>query len=482
MYLYFDVNGNLKEMVQIPVREGSELVNTIYIYVESGATEPQNKTYHLPTFYTNAKINFELLNGDTNLNPEGSYAMEKVTIDGIPFNNNRDLYFFKYGYKYEMWSFTLVSPVTAVTGIVSATAYLFKDLDDDDEYDNNEPQLPLNTFNFNVEASVGIKIDSTLTQSQYSYLYNIIKGFNINNYVPYTGAVKNVNLGNHGLDLNSLTFVYDEKVAVVSYVSGSHDLKIEFGDRDEDLGTLIIPSVQSGVQQLATIEWAINNIKPSKSVIGTFNTGDFAQPSGETYYQLDDIALSGTLGDLLIITWGNAFAICPVPSQTDTKGEDIMYGSEGDTVMEEQRYITTHYTLNGIYTAAQVWQQASCTVYLYAEGGGSDYTATIYGEVEVTGVVDDKTVVEVTYDLGNTAENLCPNWNGTFDIDGESVYRLIKVREGHIAAAMIASSGYSQIVRMKYVITDDTKLSITTDSSFTPPANYTGYVINYKIV
>lgn len=162
MYIYFDVNGNLKEMVQEPVREGSVKSNFLYVYIKG--TKDDN-TYKLPTKWTNGKVNFNLLDSSVNLNPSGSYPMTKLTGNDciqIPFDNKRDLYDFEYGYKYEVWSVELPTAVMSVTGVVTATIYLY----------NDNEQLALDRISFNVQASAGIQFDNTMTQSQYSYLYN----------------------------------------------------------------------------------------------------------------------------------------------------------------------------------------------------------------------------------------------------------------------------------------------------------------------
>ena len=176
MYIYFDINGNLKEIVQVPVREGSIKHNIIYIYVEKSG-EPVDNVYHLSALYTNGKINFKLVDSDISLNVN-LLPMTKVSDVQLPQNNQRDLYFFKYGYKYEMWSIELPASVTSVNGVVSASVYLY----------NESTQFALDTFSFNVQASVGMTMDSTVTESQYTYLYNqLIKGYAVtDNQMTFT--------------------------------------------------------------------------------------------------------------------------------------------------------------------------------------------------------------------------------------------------------------------------------------------------------
>lgn len=194
MYLYFDVNGNLKEIVYYPVREGDVGTNSIYIYVEPEVVTAIDGTYALGTRFTNAKINFRLLDSNISLN-NNAIEMSKLTGDDtvqLPYDRKRDLRYFKYGYKYEMWAVTLSNDNMSVTdadGVVTASAYLY----------NTTEQQALNKFNFNVEDSVTIVPDSTITQSQYSYLYNLYHSEFASEYVPYEGADADINLNSHSI-------------------------------------------------------------------------------------------------------------------------------------------------------------------------------------------------------------------------------------------------------------------------------------------
>ena len=179
MYLYFDVNGNLKEIVDYPVRKNSIGVNVIYAYVENSAVPSDNEgTFELPTEWNAAKVNFKALDSDENLNPNSGtpVSMTKVTKQ-IPQTDNRDLYFFKPGFNYEMWSVEIPSTVTLPDDITDTNFEVLASIilvNTVVEINGENPQFALNTFAFNVERGVGVKVDSTMTQSQYSFLYNKI--------------------------------------------------------------------------------------------------------------------------------------------------------------------------------------------------------------------------------------------------------------------------------------------------------------------
>ena len=52
-----------------------------------------------------------------------------------------------------------------------------------------------------------------------------------------------------------------------------------------------------------------------KEIIGQFSTSSFAKASGDNFYSLKDIPLEKFINnsDMLVITWGNAFVLCPIP-------------------------------------------------------------------------------------------------------------------------------------------------------------------------
>lgn len=175
MYLYFDVNGNLREIIYNPVREGSYGVDKIFIYVEPQSNPiPEDGEFKLPSSFNSAKISFKALNTNQSLNGNDGTPLSMTKLSGddsiqIPYDSKRDLKWFKYGYKYEVWSVTLPTEATAESGTVVATTYLYSD----------SVQLALNTFTFNVEESVGIVLGSTMSESQYSYLYNKIQNIRV---------------------------------------------------------------------------------------------------------------------------------------------------------------------------------------------------------------------------------------------------------------------------------------------------------------
>lgn len=265
MYIYFDVNGNLREIIYNPVRKGSYNDNEIFIYVESqsGGLE-QDGIFKLPTAYTAAKISFDDLDTGNSLNGNDGTPLPMTKLSGdnaiqIPYDSKRDLKYFKYGHKYEVWSITLPDAVTNQSGVVVTTAYLY----------NTTAQKALNTFTFNVESSVGIALGSTMSESQYSYLYNRLQSY-MTLQVPYTGATNNVDLGSYYLtaayieanssNRNKATFRGATGEGLIPYIKmyDETDTKAAYLGVDSD-GEFVIAQNNSDWSKVATQEWVDTN-------------------------------------------------------------------------------------------------------------------------------------------------------------------------------------------------------------------------------
>ena len=169
MYLYYDRAGNLREIINDANRQRNINYNEIYVYVEPSADQPQPEdgVYKLPAQWNTANAAFTRNGVDL----VGSLtSMSKITIDEIPYNKERDLKYFKYFAKYQVFMCTIPSSVYASAGIVTATVQLA------DTVDNVENTLT--AFSFNVEATTGVKPDSTMTVAQYDYLFNLVNHMN----------------------------------------------------------------------------------------------------------------------------------------------------------------------------------------------------------------------------------------------------------------------------------------------------------------
>ena len=110
---------------------------------------------------------------------------------------------------------------------------------------------------------------------------------------------------------------------------------------------------------------------------------------------------------------------------TATK-EDVVDGSYEDDYISDGRYVVGSYDLLGEWTIEELYPTASATVYLY---GNSTITLTLdNGTIEIINVHEQNgqkyTKVQLMFDLGGNADDLCPGFDGTFDIEEVYVYHL----------------------------------------------------------
>lgn len=189
MYVYFDKKGVLKEIINDEaLRQGNYNVNKIYVFVEDRTYTSIDATYTLPSGVIVGPLNFD--------------EFEQAQI---PFDAKRDLRFFKY---YTNYNFCVIDLSEAETtdnpeiegasaldegGVVHASLSI----------KIGETILALGEVNFMVEINTALQqgvvgSENYLSLSNYYYLRTLIIG-NVSNYVPYTGATDNVNLGNHYL-------------------------------------------------------------------------------------------------------------------------------------------------------------------------------------------------------------------------------------------------------------------------------------------
>ena len=151
MYLYFDSNGILKEIVDdVATRKGNNEVNRLYIYVDGITPKTEWITYQ------------------TSDGEQSNETLIETTITKtIPYDRNRDLKYFKNFQEYLFYVATIPSNVLAVSGLTKASVRVA--LQDDS-------LMTLGLIIFTIEESVVLQ-DSFITESQYQYLLNIISNF-----------------------------------------------------------------------------------------------------------------------------------------------------------------------------------------------------------------------------------------------------------------------------------------------------------------
>lgn len=494
MYLYFDINGNLKEVINYPVREGDVAVNTIFIYVEPENVTVSDGTYPLPERFTSAKIDFAAEDG-TNLNPNGgnSISMTKITKQ-IPLDRNRDLYFFKYGYKYEFWSVELPSTASAEDGLVSASAFLY----------NLTEQRALNVFSFNVEASVGVLPDSTMSKAQYNYLYNRFAG-----YVPYSGATSNVNLGIHEL------YFADADGAAGLYIEHAN-LKLSSTD-----GNIILNP--DGIAQYGSYEIATKHDLESYAQLGHIATfsglnvenhdSEEITPyihvyvvedshgfifgnnldADETYAQLP---LTNTDEIIAYQSWVGSNEFNTFYAKTIKSSTSLSFASEGSS--KNISFATGKST-----DSPSTLRQFTLNTRLLTAGGGVVREISIpdkTGTMALTSDLPNKRVLatfdtdEFTIASGQTNYSVtgiqCTHISNFSDfemvvITWDNCFAICPLPQsgaGRVCAAMWGADGEAHTIRIKYEFrSGGDLLDISLQDGFTPPSGHTATVIGYVI-
>lgn len=166
-YIYFDINGRLRETVSTPTRKGSEGVDRLFVYWEG--VEDSTKAL------APAQCTILYGKGSTTAGPLTATSVADSTI---PFDKGRDLKFFRYGESYRFIRFDLPAQVTSLDGYWNATVSIH------DLTTKNVVQV-LGDIAFEVEKSV-IVPSGNLDLSQYNYLLEEVNGFSgrIDNCVP----------------------------------------------------------------------------------------------------------------------------------------------------------------------------------------------------------------------------------------------------------------------------------------------------------
>src|SRR5574344_686450 len=184
MYLYFDKNGILKEVINdSALRQGSDAVNKVYAYFEGDRI--------INGVYFNI-----LRNGDTS---PIRHAYTTLETSQIPYSASRTLNYFKYFVNYNFYTYTFDSTDLAVDGVLKLTIQA---------YDNADAVFALGLVLLSVEASA-VAITGEITVSEYQDLLKSIAN------CPTWSALENY-IGLSRSDLQGLTFA-NVKAYIDSY-------------------------------------------------------------------------------------------------------------------------------------------------------------------------------------------------------------------------------------------------------------------------
>ena len=166
MYAYFDELGILRELVNDTIlRKGNNNSNKVYVYFDNLSTIDG--------------VDFSFLkNGET----ESIYRVGTKVRTKIPYNKDRTLTYFKEEKYYDFYECDLDIELLNVDGLlrISASAYYTSG--------SEKVVLTLGEILVNVENS-SVKISTSITDSEYSYLKGIIATMEALNSNAITGYV-----------------------------------------------------------------------------------------------------------------------------------------------------------------------------------------------------------------------------------------------------------------------------------------------------
>ena len=152
MYIYFDRNGTIKEVINDEsIRRGSNDYNKIYCYLEGNPSIDD--------------IWYLQKNPDGTLTNEVSF-IDNIVSKSIPYDSKRDMKYFQDFEEYKFYVFTLSSSYLSQNGLVVATIRVAE----------NNTLWALGELTFNVQANI-VNSDNDITQSQYDYLLLTISSY-----------------------------------------------------------------------------------------------------------------------------------------------------------------------------------------------------------------------------------------------------------------------------------------------------------------
>ena len=158
MYLFFDKQGVLKEFINDEaLRQGNSNVNTIYAYFESEVV-------------TGGVSNLVAVAGEMQINDGVVQTLSTWNVENgtIPYNAERDLYFFKYGVTYRFYKHVLGSDGETLSNGTAALTI--------SAYNSLTPTVVVaaqGLVTFNIQSSV-VLANTNLSQSDLTYWVGLL--------------------------------------------------------------------------------------------------------------------------------------------------------------------------------------------------------------------------------------------------------------------------------------------------------------------
>ena len=237
MYIYFDTNGTIKEVINDEsIRRGSSDYNKIYCYLEGNPDIDD--------------IWYLQKNPDGTLTNEVSFV-DNIVTKAIPYDAKRDMKYFQDFEEYQFYVFTLSSSYLSQNGLVVATIRVAE----------NNTLWALGELTFNVQANV-INSDNEITQSQYDYLL-----ITISSYYSKTEIDNKLSLKADKSDTYTKTEVDTMGLNLAGQIAGA---RVELNNRINTTDG-ILTATQAEVAKLKSVQNVVE-VVATKSALNSYDT------------------------------------------------------------------------------------------------------------------------------------------------------------------------------------------------------------------
>ena len=264
-----------------------------------------------------------------------------------------------YDFEYETGKFadgyviTLTQSETVLAGIVRLTIQIKETATERTLYTY---RVPL-TVNTTAEIQTYVNITLAQYQNVINYINSLktwissqgyVTNDDLDSYVPYTGATENVDLSTYRLAAGYLS---SSGLTIFGSYSTDYSFTIKFNTSREENnqsgirlganGSHLIYQVLDSAGDVAQNRQVANTDElPKQGVCATFDTGSFTADPGDGHYFLNNIPVSNFIvgSNMLIITWGNCFALCPIPQTGSGRVVAAMWDANGEAKTIRVRY------------------------------------------------------------------------------------------------------------------------------------------------
>lgn len=266
MIVYFGSNGQLLEVIEEYTIQNSSGDAIASSFITSAGNINCNKIFALfegeTPLANQCAITYKMPNGEIFSN--ASFFGNALVDGSIKFDKNRDLKYLSYGKTYEFVQFNLPSALlsTGGAGVYQTNITL---------YPSSEEAKDYSQFSFKALGTPASLVVNEITDTQYSiimaHIANIEAG--IGDFVPYSGATANVNIGSYDYITNSdvkcYNIIFDRKIDNVNYQShiqlDSSGI-LHFYDTGRGKSWLFDPQESGFGLTISTREWVGENFVP----------------------------------------------------------------------------------------------------------------------------------------------------------------------------------------------------------------------------